>query len=94
MAKKNKGATENVETVTGGAEGAGKGRKVMLTASNGDQVARADVIRDLYNSGKTRSEIVKILKEEYSHEVKYQIVFAATKPVKAKAEVADESEAA
>ncbi len=62
------------------------GRKIMLKdPSTGEQVARVDVIKSLYNDGegKTRSEIRKILAEEYSHEVPYQIVFAATKTPKA-----------
>lgn len=64
---------------------ASRGRKVMITDSkSGKEEARVDVIKKLWNDGegKTRSEIRDILKEKYNHEVKYQIVFAATKPAK------------
>ncbi len=57
-------------------EESSKGRKVMLT----DNLARVDFIREqYYDKDKTRSEIVKLLKEKFNHEVPYQIVFAATK---------------
>ena len=72
-----------------------RGRKIMLTDAKGNEIARVDVIKDLYhNQGKKRSEIVKILKEEYDHEVKYQIVFAATKPAKDAKDADGEKEAA
>lgn len=75
------------------------GRKIMLTdPKTGEQVARVDVIKKLYNNGngKSRSEIRKILAEEYKHEVAYQIVFAATKGDKpaAKEEAKGETKAA
>lgn len=79
MAKKK--AEKKVEEVT--SDEAKRGRKVMITDKDGNEHARVDVIKRLYNEeGKKRSEIVKILQEEYSHTVPYQIVFAATKPVK------------
>jgi len=54
-------------------------RMVMITpVKGGEAVARKDVIRQLAEAGKSRREIVNILKEEYGHECAYQIVFAAT----------------
>lgn len=64
----------------------GQGRKVMITGKDGKEVARVDVIKNLFfQEGKKRGEIVKILESEYNHKVAYQIVFAATKTEKAKA---------
>ena len=67
------------------ATGSTRGRKIMLKGKDGKEVARVDVIRNLWKDGKgiTRGEIRKHLKDVYNHEVAYQIVFAATKPIKA-----------
>lgn len=66
----------------------GRGRKIMLTdPKSGKEVARIDVIKDLWKDGKgiSRGEIRKVLAEKYDHEVAYQIVFAGTKTPKADA---------
>ena len=67
-----------------------RGRKVMIQDAKGKEVARVDVIKDLWKDGEgiTRGEIRKVLAEKYNHEVAYQIVFAATKKPKAKDEKA------
>ena len=65
---------------------AARGRAVLLTdPESGEQVARKDVIKEAYEGGMTRSDIRKMLAEKYGHEVPYQIVFAATKMLKAPA---------
>jgi len=64
---------------------ASRGRKIMITDSKtGKEVARVDVIKDLWKDGNgiSRGEIRKVLAEKYNHEVAYQIVFASTKKPK------------
>lgn len=66
---------------------ASKGRKIMLkNPSTGEEVARVDLIKNLFEGGMKRSEIRKHLKEVYNHDIPYQIVFAATKAPKGKPE--------
>lgn len=95
MGKKNKQVeeiaddqVENAEVEATEAEDApaARGRAVLLTdPESGEQVARKDVIKEAYEGGMTRSDIRKMLAEKYGHEVPYQIVFAATKMLKAPA---------
>lgn len=78
-------------------------RIVLVNNKTGEQIGRAELIKRLYNNGEGTEEtknmlanskassvkgaIVKILKEDYNHEIPYQIVFAtlkAPKPKKAK----------
>lgn len=67
-----------------------RGRAILLTdPDTNEQVARKDVIKAAYEGGMTRSEIKKMLAEKYGHEVAYQIVFAATKNLKAPAKAAE-----
>jgi len=79
------------------------GKKIMLTdPTTGEQVARTEVIRALWNGGagteatagakSIRGAIKNILKTKYNHDVPYQIVFAATKEPKAKAPAAPAAE--
>lgn len=81
---------DQVEGTEAEAEGAvedapaSRGRAVLLTdPESGEQVARKDVIKEAYEGGMSRSDIRKMLAEKYGHEVPYQIVFAATKMLKA-----------
>lgn len=75
--------TEAAEAVAEDAP-ASRGRAVLLTdPESGEQVARKDVIKEAYEGGMSRSDIRKMLAEKYGHEVPYQIVFAATKMLKA-----------
>lgn len=95
MGKKNKQVEEIADDQVEGAEveateaedaPAARGRAVLLTdPESGEQVARKDVIKEAYEGGMTRSDIRKMLAEKYGHEVPYQIVFAATKMLKAPA---------
>jgi len=95
MAKKDAQVESQVDTSAEGtapAAGSGKGKKIMLTnVKDGSVVARADFIKDRYAAGVTRSTIVKELQELFNHTVPYQIVFAATKPVKAAAPAVEAS---
>lgn len=99
---------EGTEAATEGKTG-GK-RIVLTNNKTGEEIGRAELIKRLYNNGEGTEEtknmlanskassvkgaIVKILKEDYNHEIPYQIVFAtlkAPKPKKAKPEAAAEN---
>lgn len=95
MAKKdNTAAVENTEG-TAAVEAPSRGKKVMLTAADGTQIARADYIKQRFAElgPQSRSAIRKELKDLFNHDVPYQIVFAATKPAKAKADTPAEASA-
>lgn len=100
MGKKNRQEVEEIVDQVEGAEAevegavedapASRGRAVLLTdPESGEQVARKDVIKEAYEGGMSRSDIRKMLAEKYGHEVAYQIVFAATKMLKAPAKAAE-----
>lgn len=75
-----------------------QGRAIVLThKKTGAKEKRLEIIRRLWNKGKdgkTRSEIKAILKDDYGHEVAYQIVFAGTKPLKSDTTTSGDSKGA
>ena len=52
--------------------------KIVLKKKDGSEIARKDLIEELYKNGMSRGDIVRHLKSEYDHTVAFQIVYQAT----------------
>jgi len=71
-------ATQNMSNGVEEVGGHGGGQKVFIEV-NGAKIARNDYIVQLAKEGKTRGEIQKLIKEITGEEVKYQVIYNATK---------------
>lgn len=57
----------------------GAGSRVMVTLTNGNQIARSEYIKRRADAGASRGQIAKELTKLQGKVIPYQVVFAATK---------------